>query len=125
MGTKARNKPGGGMLLLEGQCSTKVLWSAIAGELRDGGPCSRMQGILICSKSQKQKFVQKKIVQISSKRKTKENLYPLLTIRGNIVTKDEEKAEVLHAFLASVFNNKTSCCQGIQLLELEDRLGAE
>lgn len=40
MGTKARNKPGGGMLLLEGQCSTKVLWSAIAGELRDGGPCS-------------------------------------------------------------------------------------
>lgn len=86
---------------------------------------ARMQGILICSKSQKQKFVQKKIVQISSKRKTKENLYPLLTIRGNIVTKDEEKAEVLHAFLASVFNNKTSCCQGIQLLELEDRLGAE
>lgn len=37
------------------------------------------------------------------------------------MTKDEEKA----AFLASVFNKKTSCRQGIQASELEDRLGAE
>lgn len=49
----------------------------------------------------------------------------MLDVKGNIVTKDEEKAEVLHAFLASVFSNKTSCCQDAQPPELEDRLGAE
>lgn len=35
------------------------------------------------------------------------------------MTKNEEKAEVLHAFLASVFINKTSCCQATQPPELE------
>lgn len=33
--------------------------------------------------------------------------------KGNIVTENEEKAEVPNAFFASVFNNKTSCPQGI------------
>ncbi|GAB0203963.1 mitochondrial enolase superfamily member 1 [Grus japonensis] len=38
-----------------------------------------------------------------------------------MATKDEEKAEVLNALFASVFNSQTSCPQGIQPPELEDR----
>lgn len=34
---------------------------------------------------------------------------------------NEEKAEVLHAFFASVLNSKTSCIQGTQCPEQEDR----
>jgi len=41
----------------------------------------------------------------------------------NIATKDEEKAEVLSAFFASVFNNQTNYSQGIQSPELEARVG--
>ena len=46
---------------------------------------------------------------INSKRRARENLHPLLDAEGNTVTKDQNKAEVLNAFLASVFNRKTSC----------------
>ncbi|KAK4828638.1 hypothetical protein QYF61_000286 [Mycteria americana] len=60
---------------------------------------------------------------ISSKRRAKENLWPLLDRGGNPVTKDEEKAEVLNAFFASVFNSRANCSLGTQPPELEDRDG--
>uniref|UniRef100_A0A8D0KSJ6 Reverse transcriptase domain-containing protein n=1 Tax=Strix occidentalis caurina TaxID=311401 RepID=A0A8D0KSJ6_STROC len=58
---------------------------------------------------------------VNSKRKTRESIHPLLDAGGNMVTSDEEKAEVLNAFFASVFNNKTSCIEGIQPPQPEDR----
>lgn len=44
---------------------------------------------------------------ISDKRKTRENVGPLLKETGDLVTQDSGKAEVLNAF-ASVFTSKTS-----------------
>ncbi|KAK4818286.1 hypothetical protein QYF61_010428 [Mycteria americana] len=46
---------------------------------------------------------------ISSKRRAKENLQPLVDGGGNIATKDEEQTEVLNTFFNSVFNSKTNC----------------
>ncbi|KAK4823010.1 hypothetical protein QYF61_024812 [Mycteria americana] len=60
---------------------------------------------------------------ISSKRRAKENLQPLVDGGGNTVTKDEERAEVLNAFFASVFNSRANCSLGTQPPELEDRDG--
>jgi len=60
---------------------------------------------------------------INNKKRAKENLHPLLDVRGNIINKDEEKAEVLHAFFASVFNSHTGYPQSSQPPVLEDREG--
>ncbi|RMC05539.1 hypothetical protein DUI87_18735 [Hirundo rustica rustica] len=48
---------------------------------------------------------------IDGKRKGKANLCSLLDEGGNLVSADEEKAEVLNAFFASVFSGKTTCLQ--------------
>ena len=60
---------------------------------------------------------------VSSKRKTRESLHSLLDAGGNMVTSDKEKAEVLNAFFASVFNSKTSCIEGISLLSQKTETG--
>ena len=57
---------------------------------------------------------------IGGKRRAKENLPPLLDAEENLVTKDEEKAEVLNAFFASVFNSRTDHPQGFHAPELGD-----
>jgi len=54
-------------------------------------------------------------------KRAKENLHPLLDEGGNIATKDEEKAEVLNAFFASVFSSQTGYPQGSDPLVLEYR----
>ena len=60
---------------------------------------------------------------INSKRKARENLHPLLDTEGNLVTKDRDKAEVLNAFFASVFNSKTCNSPGTQPPALVDTDG--
>jgi len=48
-----------------------------------------------------------------------------LDVKGNTVTKADEKAEVLNVAFASIFNSKTSCSPGTQPPELEDGDGEQ
>ena len=41
---------------------------------------------------------------VKSKKNPKEKIFPLTYTEGNVATSDEEKAKVLNAFFASVFN---------------------
>ena len=45
---------------------------------------------------------------VSQKRKVKESIPTLMSKTGKLVTTDEEKAEVLHNFFASVFTGNLS-----------------
>lgn len=45
---------------------------------------------------------------VSSKRKTRENLDPLLNGAGDLLTNNMEKTEVFNAFFASVLNGESS-----------------
>ncbi|KAM9590717.1 uncharacterized protein ACIBXB_005842 isoform 1-T1 [Morphnus guianensis] len=58
---------------------------------------------------------------VNSKKNPKENIFPLMDTEGNVATRDEEKAEVLNAFFASVFNSESSYPQGTPPLELEGK----
>ena len=57
--------------------------------------------------------------------RARENIHPLLDAENNMVTKNEDKAEVFNAFFASVFNSKTCYSLGTQLLVLVDRDGEQ
>jgi len=55
----------------------------------------------------------------SGKRRSKENLHPVLDAAGNVTTEDREKAEVLTAFFTSAFNSQISYPQGTLCPDLE------
>ena len=61
---------------------------------------------------------------ISSKRKARDNVGPLLNEAGVLVTEDAEKAELLNAFLASVFSAKAGP-QESQALEVREEAHRE
>lgn len=56
-----------------------------------------------------------------SKRRAEDSLHHLLNTEGSVVTKDDEKADVLNAFFVTVFNINIRCPQNMQPSELEVR----
>ncbi|NWI48515.1 RTXE polymerase, partial [Picathartes gymnocephalus] len=62
---------------------------------------------------------------INAKKKGKKSLHSLLDLEGNIITEDEEKAEVLNAFFASIFNSEEGGVQDEWTLELGDAVGEQ
>jgi len=60
---------------------------------------------------------------INNNKRANDSLHTLLDTRRNIVNNDEEKADVLHAFFALVFNSQTSYSQDSRLPVLEHREG--
>lgn len=59
--------------------------------------------------------------QTNNKRRTKENLHPLLDAGENIVTKEKGKAEELNAFFTLVFNTRNGYHEGSQFSQLVNR----
>ncbi|KAJ7411567.1 hypothetical protein WISP_102299 [Willisornis vidua] len=57
---------------------------------------------------------------MNSKKRVKEKPHSLSDMGGNIVTKDEEKAQVFNIIFTSVFNSNTCCPEDNWLLELVD-----
>lgn len=56
---------------------------------------------------------------MNSKRRAKENVYPLLDAVGNMTTEVKEKAEVLSTFFTFAFNCQTSYPWDTQPPDLE------
>lgn len=48
---------------------------------------------------------------LTSKGRIKENLHSVMDVKGNVVTKDENQAEVLNAFFALAFISKVNIFQ--------------
>jgi len=71
------------------------------------------------------KFTIKAYNNKSSRKKKNVKTPSLIGCRGNIANRDEEKAEVLHAFFTSVFNSQTRYSQCTQPPVLEDREGEQ
>lgn len=62
---------------------------------------------------------------MNSKRRAKENVYPLLDAVGNMTTEVKEKAEVLSTFFTFAFNCQTSYPWGTQPPDLEVWVGEQ
>lgn len=86
----------------EGQVSQEMFKGVARKKIRD--PKAQLKLNLATSVKDNKKYLYK---YINGKRRGKDNLHSLSDVGGNLVPKDEEKAEVLNTFFSSVFNRKT------------------